>query len=85
MKITITLIIGLFLCLSVSWAESQPQKKRTELDFEGEVVEGIGRQSLDSLSQLSEGENQKELHLYEKQDDYSDRDQERINEIIETY
>lgn len=77
------LYLTLFLALLVSSARGE--KKKKEINFEGAVVEGVGRQSLDSLSQVAGGENKDEIHLYEKRDDYSDRDEERVDELIETY
>ena len=54
----------ILLCCMPANAESKRQKV---IDFDDEVVEGMNKKPLDSLSQLSERDRKrKKLHLYRK-------------------
>jgi hypothetical protein len=65
---TAFLVLGLFvgILLSPLPAEGQPKRGKV-IDFEDEVVEGMNKRPLDSLSQISEnGRKRKKPHLYRK-------------------
>lgn len=52
------------------------------IDFEGDVVEGINKQSLDSLNQISEEEKRRRRgHLYQKRQSFKSEDQDLIGEL----
>jgi hypothetical protein len=56
----------LLLCL-VSLPGQAGEKRQKVIDFEDEVVEGMSKRPLDSLSQLSEAEKRRRaMHLYRK-------------------
>lgn len=57
-------------------------KSMKVIDFEGEVVEGINKQSLDSLNQISEEEKRRRRkHLYQKRKSFVSEDQDLISEL----
>jgi hypothetical protein len=74
-----TLII---LSMMLITASSQAQGKRsTVLNFEDEMVEGINRKPLDSVSAISERNKKSKNHLYKKRAGFADRDQILMNEL----
>lgn len=57
-------------------------KSMKVIDFEGDLVEGINKQSLDSLTQMSEEEKRRRRnHLYQKRKSFKAEDQQLINEL----
>lgn len=48
--------------------------RSTTINFEDEVVEGINRKPLDSVSQISERDAKGRPHLYRKRAGFSDKD-----------
>jgi hypothetical protein len=82
------LALSLFLCVTFAFAEgkSSGADRGKQVDFEGEVVEGINRQPMDSLSQVSELDgDQKRQRLYRKRDDIKDEVEESLRALLETY
>jgi hypothetical protein len=79
------------LCLAFALhAEEKPATPQGEsskkLDFEGETVEGLNRQPLDSLSQISESDGTKKRpHLYQQRKEFHDENTQLIRELSETY
>ena len=56
----------LFILLSLL-AEAAFAKPATVIDFEGDVVEGLNKRPLDSVSQLSErNKGDQDFHVYRK-------------------
>ena len=68
-------------------APGAPAGERTrDLDFEGEVIEGMNKRPLDSLTSLSEGEGDRSKgHLYRRTKKFKQENQELTREILETY
>lgn len=65
--------------------EGSDGSKRT-LDFDGDVVEGMNRQPLDSLTSLSEGSaGGAKNHLYQRKKKPKKENRELAREIAETY
>lgn len=62
----------------------EPTKRSTSINFEDDVIEGINRKSLDSVSQISENNKNKKGHLYKKRATFIDRDQLLIRSIAGT-
>jgi hypothetical protein len=70
--------------VKVGNAPTEDSKK--SLDFDGEVVEGMNRQPLDSLTQVSEGDDgNSKNHLYRRNKKSKDENRELAREILETY
>lgn len=52
------------------------------IDFEGDVVEGVNKRPLDSLSELSEVQKRrKRMHLYRKRKGFRTETQETLREM----
>lgn len=66
------LLTAVYLLISVSsWAQ---EDRKSKLDFEGSVVEGINKKPLDSLSQISDRDKgRKKTYLYWKRSDFNDQ------------
>lgn len=61
------LILPLCLLLLVAASALAGAKREKVIDFDDEVVEGVNKQPLDSLSQVSEAEKRRHKpHLYRK-------------------
>ena len=74
---TIFILSALFL-LTTANAEDRSKS----LKFEDEVIEGINKQSMDSLTQLSEDDDRKRRgHLYEKRTNFKVENQETMREL----
>jgi len=92
MKTTI-LVFLIFVTLlpTTAFAKTKGGKKApvegsTKLDFDGDVVEGMNRQPLDSLTSLSEGEGGgKRRYLYRRKKQIKPENRELAREIFETY
>lgn len=56
-------------------------KRSKVINFEDEVVEGINRKSLDSVSQITEQNRKKKLRLYQKRAGFHDLNQEMIDQV----
>lgn len=86
MKIVVPLLLlSLLLAPRSEATEPGKPKERKEINFEGEVVEGAARQSLDSLTQTAKSSKKSKVHLYEKREQLRDSNFERVEELIETY
>ena len=62
------LLLSLLLALSLpAFAAKETEKRQKVIDFEDELVEGLNRRPLDSLSQISERDKKRRKpHLYRK-------------------
>jgi hypothetical protein len=47
-------------------------KRTTTIDFEDTLIEGVNKQPLDSLSQISEDKNKNDVRLYRKRAGFRD-------------
>jgi hypothetical protein len=64
--------------------EGEGSKK--SLDFDGDVVEGMNRQPLDSLTSVSEGgDGASKTHLYHRKNNAKHENREHAREIAESY
>ncbi len=75
-----------FLLVAATGYADDSQK---QIDFEGDVVEGVNKQPLDSLNQISNGDNGgNRLHLYRRKkpaDAIKNENRESLREFVETY
>ncbi len=88
MRILITLIFYLSLFLTPlsdtlgDPGKSTQGKRQKVIDFEGELVEGVNRKSLDSLSQISESKKRfLKSHLYRKRQSFRSEITETLREM----
>ena len=74
-------LLLLILCLALpAFADEKP--KRKTIDFDGEVIEGINKQPLDSLNQLSEKEKKEQRpHLYNVRSAFDDENYQTVREL----
>jgi hypothetical protein len=75
------LIFLILISLGLSTA-SYAEKRGRVIDFEDELVEGVNKRPLDSLSQISErGKNGRKAHLYRKRGSFRNETQETLMEV----
>lgn len=85
-KLIITLCISAFIGVILSPASyaagsSTKEKHQKVIDFEDELVEGMNKRPLDSLSQISEKDKKrKKSHLYRKRVSFNSENQQLLNE-----
>lgn len=80
------LLIWLVAVPLVFAEDSAPEKSQKQVDFEDEMIEGVNRQPLDSLSQISDQDDGRgPSHLYRKRDSIKDEIDESIRGLVETY
>lgn len=68
-KVGIAWVVLLFVAITAATSSFAAQKQKSEkvIDFEDEVVEGLNKRPLDSLSQISERNKKRHRpHLYRK-------------------
>jgi len=83
-RLSMLLLIG--LCLSAPADPPVTGESSKQLDFEGDTVEGLNRQPLDSLSQISESDSSKErAHLYQKKKHFREENKQTLRELSGTY
>jgi len=71
-----------FLLVSVLPVASEAGSRSRVIDFEDEVVEGVNRKPLDSLSQVSEREKRRRrMHLYRKRAGFRPDNEELLSEM----
>ncbi len=67
MRISILILLCLLVSLDSTAASEGREQSQKVIDFDGVLVEGINRQPLDSLNQVSQQqERAKRKHLYRK-------------------
>jgi hypothetical protein len=71
------------LCMLLLIASFQvfAAERRKKIDFEDQLVEGVNRQPLDSLSQLSEDRASKKYRLYRKRAGFRDLHDGLVDEL----
>lgn len=88
MKTNVWIQLIVFLLMVAGTAYGDPDSKK-QIDFEGDVVEGVNKQPLDSLNQISNGDNgSNRLHLYRRKrpnDALARESRETLRELVETY
>ena len=74
-------LLGALLLSNAVWAEEPASKKKT-IDFDAEVIEGINKQPLDSLNQISEKEMKvAKPFLYNQRSVFDDENDQTIREL----
>jgi len=85
MKVLHFLFVWLLLLSGTAFAG----ENKKQIDFEGDVVEGVNKQPLDSLNQVSENDGGRHrVHLYRRKKPASavqTENRETIRELAETY
>lgn len=77
-RLAITLLM---LALFAPSAQAGSSRSKV-IDFEDELIEGVNKQPLDSLSQISEANRRrKKLHLYRKRAGFSSENTQTIREL----
>ena len=78
---TITLVITLGLAIGLS-ALASDKKNQKVIDFEDELVEGVNKRPLDSLSQISDAQRRaRRNHLYRKRVGFHSETQETLHTL----
>ena len=80
---TLGLTLGVSLSIQNGFAESRknPSRKKV-IDFEGDLVEGVNKRPLDSLSEISEQQRKRrKMHLYRKRKGFSTESEKMISEL----
>jgi hypothetical protein len=94
MKSLFAYILIFLAVLAVAARAESPAKTNTKvaqefskkLDFDGDVVEGMNRQPLDSLTSVSEGDGDgANNRLYRRKKKAEPENRELAREIVETY
>ena len=76
--------IGLIIAMiaHANTASAEDSKRQKSIDFEDEVVEGMNKRPLDSVSQISEKDrNKRKPHLYRKRAGFRDETIQTLGEI----
>lgn len=86
LKITLPQFYIFILCLATAVLSINPanadKSRQKVIDFEGDVVEGVNKMPLDSLTQISEKEKRRrKLHLYHKRRGFRTETQETLREM----
>lgn len=83
LSLFLLIILGL-----LGWAQEGvgsdkvPSTRQKVIDFEGDLVEGVNKQPLDSLSEVSEARKRKrQSHLYRKRRSFRTETQETLGEM----
>lgn len=72
----IRLLSILLLVITFSSSSAIANSKRSKtLNFEDDLIEGINRKPLDSVSQISDPTRDDQDHLYQKRSGFQDRNQ----------
>lgn len=85
--LTWVLVLSGLLSNQFCLAQDKPQVQRNPLhqkviDFEGDLVEGMNKRPLDSLSEISElQKRRKRMHLYRKRRGFRTETQETLREM----
>jgi len=75
------LLLCALLATGLAGAADGAPKRAKVIDFEDELVEGMNRRPLDSLSQIGEnGKKKKKPHLYRKRIGFRSETQETLTE-----
>ncbi len=78
----VSLIFGSIFLPTVYAEDKKPPSRQKVIDFEGDLVEGVNKQPLDSLSEISEAQKRKrKMHLYRKRKGFKTEIQETLREM----
>lgn len=70
------------VALGPSAIAEETKKSKKKLDFEDELIEGVNKQPLDSLSQVSEkSKRKKQQHLYIKRSNFKRDNEQTLNKL----
>ncbi len=76
-----TLLIAVIVFLGMTHSPFAGDRSQV-IDFEDEVIEGLNKKPLDSLSQISERDRKRrQFHLYRKRAGFSSETQELLREV----
>jgi hypothetical protein len=82
-------LFGILICFLLAlpaFAGPVDGKATKTMDFDGDVVEGVNKQPLDTLNSLSESDSSRyKMHLYKKRTSFKDENQQVMREMAETY
>jgi hypothetical protein len=82
LRLAVWAIALTFLLPSYALAQKKGEDRQKVIDFDDEVVEGMNKRPLDSLSQISEREKRRrKLHLYKKRASFRSETAETLKEI----
>lgn len=81
-RIAVAILVG-FLSVGLAWAGKPAAPQRTKvIDFDDEVVEGMNKRPLDSVSQVSDpGKRARKPHLYRKRASFRSEIRETLREL----
>src|SRR5690348_10472216 len=80
--VILVFFLGILSTTSMSLADEKKPKSQKVIDFEGDLVEGMNRQPLDSLNQVSDGNGRRrKAHLYRTRRGFRTETQESIKEM----
>lgn len=80
------LMLMLMLAAGVALAEKKQEDRKKAIDFEGDVVEGLNKQPLDSLNQINEGDSgRRKNHLYRRTKSFREENRELVRDIAGKY
>ncbi len=89
MKFRDLLAILLAVTAFSTFAFAKNEDAKKQIDFEGDVVEGVNKQPLDALNQTAEGiESRGRLHLYRRKKTskaIEAENEENLRELVETF
>jgi hypothetical protein len=75
-------LLSLLVLLTASGADAKGDKRSKVIDFEDEVVEGMNKRPLDSLSTLGDGgKKRRKPHLYRKRVGFRTETQETLKAL----
>jgi hypothetical protein len=78
----LTIIFGISAEQSTYAKENDTPSRQKIIDFEGDLVEGVNKRPLDSLSEISEAQKRKrKMHLYRKRKGFRSETLETIREM----
>jgi hypothetical protein len=82
LTIALVLALGAQVPWQHAWATDAPKSNRKKvIDFDDEMVEGLNKRPLDSLSQISErGKKRGGNHLYRKRGSFTSDNRELLSE-----
>ena len=72
-------LLAIVLCFE---AKAKPTENRNKnIDFEDDLVEGLNKQPLDSLSEVLERQKSKKKHLYRKKKNFKEENKQTLREM----
>lgn len=80
----VLMVASLCVGVGVSLAEARPKApaRSRNVDFEGDLIEGVNKRPLDSLNQLADGGGKDaKSHLYRKRKSFRSESRDTVREI----